>query len=249
MTGSLMGWGLEVVYRKYFGKARKWINPGFLSGPYLPLYGTGICLLYIVSELNVHLGIKIIMFAIITTGIEYFTGLFFLKYYKTRLWDYTKLKFNIQGLIAPLYSMFWTLLSLVFYFVLYPYFYNKIEFLYGNLEFSLLIGIFYGVILVDVINSFNVVSRLKKFAELAEEKNVIINYEQLKIDIKDKFEELSERVEEFETDFEKRLNQGMLNFKGKRSRPRFLLPFKGEYELMQRLHEQIEKHVSRNKKK
>ncbi|MCM1988781.1 putative ABC transporter permease [Oceanirhabdus seepicola] len=248
MTGSLMGWGLEVVYRKYFGKARKWINPGFLSGPYLPLYGTGVCLLYIVSELNVHLGIKIIMFTIITTGIEYFTGLFFLKYYKTRLWDYTKLKFNIQGLIAPLYSVFWTILALVFYFVLYPYFYNKIEFLYGNLEFCLFIGMFYGVILVDVINSFNVVSRLKKFAELAEEKNVVINYEQLKIDIKDKFEELSDRVEEFETDFEKRLNQGMQSLKVKKSRPRFLLPFKGEYELMQRLHEQIEKRVSRKKK-
>ena len=38
--GSLTGWGLEVFYRRFFSAAnpeRKWINPGFLTGPYLPL--------------------------------------------------------------------------------------------------------------------------------------------------------------------------------------------------------------------
>lgn len=40
--GSMAGWGIEVVFRRFFSSAnpeRKWINPGFLSGPYLPLYG------------------------------------------------------------------------------------------------------------------------------------------------------------------------------------------------------------------
>lgn len=243
-SGSLTGWGLEIVYRRYFGKARKWINPGFLSGPYLPLYGTGTCVLYIVSEFNIHIGIKIILFAIITTSLEYVTGLFFLKYYKTRLWDYTKLKWNIQGLIAPIYSVYWTILSLFFYFILYPYFYNEIQFLYENLQFSFFIGLFYGVILVDAINSFNLASKLKKFA-IAHENNIIINYEQLKDDIKERFDDLVERVEEMGTDFEKRWYK---RYKAIRSRPTFLLPFKGEYDLMHRLHEYIEKYVSMNKK-
>lgn len=37
--GSMAGWVIEVVFRRFFSSAnpeRKWINPGFLSGPYLP---------------------------------------------------------------------------------------------------------------------------------------------------------------------------------------------------------------------
>jgi uncharacterized membrane protein len=215
ITGSLMGWGIETVYRRYFGKARSWINPGFLSGPYLPLYGSGICLLYIVSDLGIPLYIKIILFTIITTSIEYLTGLFFLKYYKTRLWDYTNLKFNVQGLIAPLYSMFWTILSLVFYFLLYPYFYNKIEFLYEHLQFSLFIGIVYGVILVDVVNSFHIISRIKRIIEITEENINVIHFEQLKLEISEKAHELREKTR----------------------KPSFLLPFKGDYNLKNQVKE------------
>ena len=211
-SGALLGWGIEVLYRRFFGKARAWINPGFLSGPYLPLYGIGVCLLYIVSDLNIALWLKIALFALTTTLIEYFTGLFFFKFYKTRLWDYREVKLNVQGIIAPLYSLFWTLLSLIFYYILYPYFYGKIEFLYEHLEFSLFVGIFYGVILVDFVNSFNIVGRIKKAIELAEDSKEAINLEHLKIDIKTRLNEL----------------------KIKR-RPSYLLPFKGNFELKEHL--------------
>ena len=39
--GSLIGWVIELIFRKYFAvenKEHKWINPGFCVGPYLPLY-------------------------------------------------------------------------------------------------------------------------------------------------------------------------------------------------------------------
>ena len=41
--GAILGWGLEVFYRRFFSKAnpeRRWINPGFCTGPWLPLYGS-----------------------------------------------------------------------------------------------------------------------------------------------------------------------------------------------------------------
>ncbi len=186
ITGSIIGWCLEVLYRRYLGKARKWINPGFLSGPFLPIYGSGICLLYAVSDLEVGMIVKIPMFALITTGVEFLTGMFFLKYYKTRLWDYTQLWLNVQGIVSPLYTFYWTLLSLMFYYILYPFFYARIEFIYANLELSLIIGIVLGVILVDMSNSFNLVNRLKQFAETFEGRRVVINYEQLKIEIRER---------------------------------------------------------------
>lgn len=42
--GGTIGWITEFFFRRAVHK--KWINPGFLVGPNLPLYGTGITLLY-----------------------------------------------------------------------------------------------------------------------------------------------------------------------------------------------------------
>lgn len=53
--GSMAGWVIEVVFRRFFSSAnpeRKWINPGFLSGPYLPLYGFSLCVLFLLSLLE-----------------------------------------------------------------------------------------------------------------------------------------------------------------------------------------------------
>ena len=240
ITGATLGWVLEVFYRRYFGKAKQWMNPGFLSGPFLPLYGTGVCLLYIVSDLAIHIGVKICLFALITTGIEYLTGLFFLRVYNTRLWDYTKLKFNIQGIISPLYTVFWTLLSLVFYYILYPYFYLQVSYLYEHLEFSLFIGVFYGVAIVDVIHSFDVLNRLKAMSDALGQTQVAIHYDQLKLDIAERFDELTDRVEDFGDRLEG-IGGRVSNYRTKLRRPTFLHPFRGDYNLKLHLQKHFEK--------
>lgn len=54
-VGSVTGWIIELVYRRFFSSAnpeRKWINPGFCTGPYLPLYGCGLCVLYLIASLE-----------------------------------------------------------------------------------------------------------------------------------------------------------------------------------------------------
>ncbi len=50
--GSLAGWVLELVYRNQKRKDGKWINPGFCTGPYVPLYGVGLCVLYLLASLE-----------------------------------------------------------------------------------------------------------------------------------------------------------------------------------------------------
>ena len=52
--GCIIGWFIELFYRR-FNKAntsRKWVNPGFLVGPYVPLYGFGLCALYLLAGLE-----------------------------------------------------------------------------------------------------------------------------------------------------------------------------------------------------
>ena len=47
--GGVGGWVLELLFRRFFSGAnpeRKWLNPGFLFGPCLPLYGFGTVLLF-----------------------------------------------------------------------------------------------------------------------------------------------------------------------------------------------------------
>ena len=54
VIGSLAGWVIEVLFRRFFS-AHKWVNPGFMVGPYIPLYGFGVVILYLLSNLNFSL--------------------------------------------------------------------------------------------------------------------------------------------------------------------------------------------------
>lgn len=51
--GAVSGWVVELLFRRFLSTAnpeRKWINPGFCTGPYLPLYGFGLCILYLLAS-------------------------------------------------------------------------------------------------------------------------------------------------------------------------------------------------------
>ena len=171
-VGSLLGWVIELFFRRFCSPkgrtTKKWVNPGFLVGPYLPLYGSGLCVLYLLASINLsfldeHPIIeKIVLFvfmAIAMTVIEYITGLIFIKGMNVKLWDYTDRWGNIQGIICPLFSFFWAVLGAIYYLLIpltfgmiavssnfVPWFfgsgYDKVVSLLGILSFLILaIGI------------------------------------------------------------------------------------------------------------
>lgn len=183
--GSFIGWGLEVIFRRFFS-AKKWINPGFLIGPYLPLYGFSLCVLYYMTMLESVLPIqssavkKITLFILMSlciTFIEYIAGLIFIKHMKIKLWDYSNEWGNIDGIICPLFSFFWAALSAVYYFLIHPHIIGALEWLARNLAFSFCIGFFYGIFIIDLIYSTNLVAKIRKFAD---EKDIVMKYEELK---------------------------------------------------------------------
>ena len=49
--GSTAGWVLELFYRRI--DHGKWVNPGFLVGPYLPIYGFGLCILLLLAIISI----------------------------------------------------------------------------------------------------------------------------------------------------------------------------------------------------
>lgn len=199
--GSLAGWCLEVLYRRFFSTAnpaRKWINPGFLTGPYLPLYGFGLCAVFLLAHINVSfIGNKIIekivlfiLMALAVTIIEYIAGIIFIRRMKIKLWDYDDEWGNIKGVICPKYSFYWAILSAIYYFVIHPHILNSLYWLSNHLSFSFVMGFFYGVFVLDCWYSMNMMSRIKKFAE---EYDIIVKYEMLKETIRQKNEERMEK--------------------------------------------------------
>lgn len=117
---AFMGWIIEVIYRS--ATQRVFINAGFLYGPFVPLYGFG-ALLLILLELFIHpwpLLIKIVVYGIILTLIEYITGIILEKTFKLKLWDYSDNKFNFQGRICLLFSLLWTAIAVIFVIFIHP---------------------------------------------------------------------------------------------------------------------------------
>lgn len=201
--GSILGWVLELLYRNLTDKGINWVNPGFCTGPYLPIYGFGLCALFLLADLENYNFIanpvlnKFVLFVVMALGmtlIEYVAGIFCLKYLKVRLWDYSNFRGNIQGIICPLFSFFWAILGAVYYFLIHPHILDALTWLSNNLGFSFFIGMFYGVFIIDVIHSAQLVVKLKKFAE---ENDVVLKYEAIKDRIRDTYQNVSEKYHFF----------------------------------------------------
>ncbi|MCD8286691.1 MAG: putative ABC transporter permease [Clostridia bacterium] len=220
IVGSVLGWCLEVLFRRFF-TAKKWINPGFLTGPYLPLYGFGLAGLYGITLIPIETGSSwgnaLAYIAVMTAAmilIEYIAGLIFIKGLKIKLWDYSKRRGNIQGIICPLFSFFWLIVAVIYYFVIDPYVIDAVAWFTNNLIFGFFVGIIFGVFLVDLGHSINLTAHLRKFAT---ENRIIISYEKLKESIHDKF--ASAKADAKNKLMEKTGNKGKV-------RPSFLFAFK-----------------------
>lgn len=223
VTGSFIGWVIELFFRRFLSKnnpERKWINPGFLTGPYLPIYGFGLTALFLMSilpfsfiknEFLKDLCILICM-AIAMTVIEYITGKIFIISMHVKLWDYSNEWGNIEGVICPKFSLYWTALGAVYYFLIQPHVVQSLRWLFNNLTYCLIIGYLAGIYTIDIIYSLNVVTKIRKFAV---DNDIVVRYETLKSAIITKAEETRTKV-------------------------RFLTPFRSEVPLIEHLEKYLE---------
>lgn len=191
--GSCFGWLLELIFRRFFSSAnpeRKWINPGFCMGPYLPLYGSGLCVLYLIASLEslslfanpvVNRAALFLAMAVCMTAIEYVAGAISLYGFKVRLWDYRGEWGNVQGIICPKFSLFWALLGGLYYFAVHPFILDALMWLSRNLAFSFVIGYFFGVFTIDVCHSAQIIAKMRRFAR---DNQVILRYEHIKAHIR-----------------------------------------------------------------
>ena len=186
VIGSLLGWCIELFFRRYISQ-KKWMNPGFLTGPYLPIYGFGVILLYGLS--NIPLGIdngfvevliRIIIIGVGMTLDEFIAGLIFIKGFKIKLWDYSNRKGNIMGIICPIFSVIWLAVGSLYYFLLNPILVQSISWISENLIYTYFVGGVVGAMLVDFAYSIHLATKLKEFKEYRD-----LRFEEFKKKIKE----------------------------------------------------------------
>ena len=101
---SFLGWVLETVIAII--RQKKFVNRGLINGPFCIIYGIGAVLISAsLQELN---GIWLFFFATIyATVIEWIAGHLIQKVYHERWWDYSNIKFNLDGYICLPFSLLW----------------------------------------------------------------------------------------------------------------------------------------------
>ena len=116
---SFFGWVWESCYVS--AKNGKWVNRGFVSGPFVTLYGVGAVLVYVILRpLAGHPVELYFAGTAVTTALEYVTGVLMEAIFHTNWWDYSKKKFNFQGKICLGSSIAWGFFVLILFYLLHP---------------------------------------------------------------------------------------------------------------------------------
>lgn len=165
-------------------KKKKFVNRGFLIGPYCPIYGTGVVLItLLLSKYTDDIPVLFLLSMTLCGILEYLTSYIMEKVFKARWWDYSNMKFNINGRIC-LETL--VLFGLAGVFILH-YFNPVLMFVITKIPeiaLHILSAILLILFLVDCIISLNVINSVKLI------KVSVTNQ------VKDNTDEISSRVKE-----------------------------------------------------
>lgn len=87
---------------------------GLFLGPFCPIYGVGGAILIFALDKFRSNKIKLALYGgIIGSVVEYVLSFMLEAIYGARFWDYGYVKYNLNGRICIIYSIFWAILSVV----------------------------------------------------------------------------------------------------------------------------------------
>lgn len=120
IIGSILGYITEMivglVQNGHFVSRQ-----GLLYGPFIPVYGAGLLVFYLIIP-NAKTNMQIFIFSMILGGVvEYLFSYFQQRYFGTISWDYSNLLFNINGRTSLLHCTYWGIGGILFMKIIYPY--------------------------------------------------------------------------------------------------------------------------------
>lgn len=175
---AFLGWVMECTLGLI--QKRKFVNRGFLIGPYCPIYGVGVVsVTLLLSRFSKNIILLFILSTILCGVLEYFTGYIMEKIFNARWWDYSDSKFNINGRVClDTLIPFGIICVLVICFA-NPWIFSKLYSIPQNSLHSI-VAFLLLIYLIDICISFK----------------IILNFKNATKQAKDNTEEISKKVKE-----------------------------------------------------
>ena len=142
-------------------EAKKFINRGFMIGPYCPIYGWGAIAITILLNRYTNDWIVLFFMSVITCGVlEYATSYVMEKLFHARWWDYSKKKYNINGRICLETLIPFGILGLVIMYITNPLILNNLANVPQNI-LNIIAIILFVIFAIDCVISFKIVSNVR----------------------------------------------------------------------------------------
>lgn len=142
-------------------KVKKFVNRGFLIGPYCPVYGCGVILITILlQKYSNDIPALFFLSTMICGTLEYATSYFMEKCFNARWWDYTNRKFNINGRICLETLIPFGVGGTLILCYINPFLVNFISILSINILSIISYGLA-GLFIIDMIFSFVIINSFK----------------------------------------------------------------------------------------
>lgn len=156
---SFLGWIMEVTLTLITDK--KFVNRGFLLGPCCPIYGCGCILLNLLLHNYTNNILVLFILTMFTCSLlEYITSFLMEKIFKLRWWDYSQMKFNINGRICLETMTPFSILGVLAIKYATPFFITNINKL-SEKTILIISIILITLFIIDVIISLTIVFKLK----------------------------------------------------------------------------------------
>lgn len=157
---SIIGWIIESTF--VFLGTKKWVDRGFLIGPYLPIYGWGsILMILYLTQYKDNIITVFILGIVVCSILEYITSYVMEKLFKTRWWDYSNNKFNLNGRICGKNCLLFGVLGVLLIYIIHPIISKLITNIPLNI-LNIIALIIFTIFIIDNIISFNVCTKFKK---------------------------------------------------------------------------------------
>lgn len=164
---AFIGWCTEVSYAAL--DTGKFVNRGFLNGPYCPIYGCGVVIVVaILTPLQDNLVILFIGSILLTTALEFVTGYILEKVFHNKWWDYSDKPFNVKGYICLKFSIYWGLACTFIMKIVHPAIYKTITWI-PFIPGVVILSIFMCVFIVDCCITVSTILKFNKRLKLMDE--------------------------------------------------------------------------------
>lgn len=163
MIYSIGGWIMECTLGVI--QRHKFVNRGFLIGPYCPIYGVGVVSgTLLLSRFSNNIFLLYFLATIVCGVLEYLTSYFMEKIFKARWWDYTKNKFNINGRVCLETLIPFGIISVIIIRFVNPLVFKGLYSIPQNILNWIVIVLFI-IYVIDSIISFNIILRFKNLSK------------------------------------------------------------------------------------